>query len=193
MHLDNGEWTSAALAFGKAIEIADDIANPQDQQVARRGLAEAHLYQGDLTTAGAMAASALPYNFPRTNHQTSVVLGVVALSQGHRAAAREAFKTALNQANELLAQSPKFYAALDSKALALCGLALCESPSHLPAAKEAFAAARALTSAPGIVARVLRLFDAFAQADPTGILTEIRPYAAGEKRDSIETAQSAST
>jgi len=187
VRLDNGEWPTAPSAFKQAIDIADNIANPLSQQSACRGLAEAHLYQGDLTSAREMAESAQKYNFPFTNNRVSAALGVVALRQGDHATAREAFTTTLRQASELLAQSPQLYAALDTKALALCGLALCENPSHIPAAKEAYQSARALTSAPGIVARVIRLFDALAQADPTGILADVRPYAAGEA------AQSAST
>ena len=186
--LDNGEWTRAASAFETAVEIADDIVDPQEQQLARRGLAEAHFYQGNLASSRDMAEAARRYNYPRENHATSALLGVVAWRQADRAAAFDAFATALGQAVELLSRSPQFYGALDTKGLALCGLALCETPSHIPAAKEAFSAARALTSAPGIVARVLRLFDALAPADPSALLAEVRPYAAGEAAQSASGA-----
>jgi hypothetical protein len=58
---------------------------------------------------------------------------------------------------------------------------LCESRQHIPAAMEAYRAARALCKDVGIVNRVLRLFDALAVADEKGILTEVRKAAAGEE------------
>ena len=179
--LDCGERGEAVRQLERAIEIADDIGNPQFQNGARCGLALVRLYQDELAAAREMAEAACKYAYPLTNHSASVVLGVIALRQGDTIAARVVFTTALNQANELLAQTPQLYGALDSKGLALCGLALCEGAHHVPAAKEAFRAARAIISAVGIVGRVLRLFDALAQADTTGILTEVRAEATGEK------------
>ena len=128
-----------------------------------------------------MAEAACKYDFPLENHRASAVLGVVALRQGDTIAAQTAFTTALKQANEMLAQTPQLYGALNTKGFALCGLALYEGAHHVPAAKESFQAARAITSAPGIIRWNLRLFDALVQADPTGILTEVRAEAAGEK------------
>ena len=180
-YLNQGEWGEAARQLEQAIEIADDIGNLQLQNEARRELALARLYQGELAAAREMAEAACKYDFPSSNHYASAVLGVIALRQGDTIAARAAFTTALKQANELLAQTPQLYGALDSKGLALCGLALCEGAQHVSAAKEAFRAARAITSAAGIVGQVLRLFDALAQADMTGMLAEVRAEIAGEK------------
>src|SRR5207302_7741803 len=106
---------------------------------------------------------------------------VAALRQGDRAAAQGAFVTALDQASKLLARSPQLYEALHIRALALCGLALCEGAGHIPAAREAYKAARAINSDAGVVGRVLQLFEAVAKADTDGILAEVRPEAAGEK------------
>ena len=47
------------------------------------------------------------------------------------------------------------------------------------AAIAAFRAARGITSADGVVAQVLALFDALAAADQGGLLAGIRPVAAG--------------
>ena len=71
--------------------------------------------------------------------------------------------------------------ALDTKGLALSGLALCQNSEHIPAAKEAYKAARAINSDAGVVGRGLQLFDTLAKADTAGILAEIRVQAAGEK------------
>ena len=185
LYLNQGDWANAAGEFRQAIEIADDIANIEFQHLARLGLAVSSLYQADLSVAREMAEAARRYNFPRSNHLASVVLGVVALRQGDRQTARDACGTALNQAAELLSRTPQRYAALDTQGLALCGLSLCEDPSHIPAAKEAYQAARAITSAPGILARVLRLFDALAPADPIGILTLVRAIAGRPDKSAI--------
>ena len=66
------------------------------------------------------------------------------------------------------------------KGLALCGLALCEDERHLPAAEEAFAAARKITRAKGVVASVLNLFDALAVADKERNPAPARKAAEGE-------------
>ena len=171
----------SSQAFKQAIEIADETANAQFQLEARLGLAQFKLYQGEFATARALAETARQYNLPLSNHSILAVLGVAALHLNDRMAAREAFATALNQAEELLSRSPQLYAALDTKGLALCGLALCENPGHIPAAKEAYKAARAINSDAGIVGRVLRLFDALAKADAAGNLAGVRAEAAGEK------------
>jgi hypothetical protein len=65
------------------------------------------------------------------------------------------------------------------KALAHCWLALAQDEGHAAAAADAFAAARAVTSAPGIVRRVLRLVDALEPLDERGVLAPARAAAAG--------------
>jgi tetratricopeptide (TPR) repeat protein len=182
LSLDQGDSGEAARQLEQAIEAADDIASPNYQKEGRESLARVHLDRGELTVAREMAEAARQYDVPSSNHRTWATLGVVALRQGDRAAAQEAFVTALRQAGELLTRSPQYYIALDTKGLALCGLALCESPEHIPAAKEAYKAARTINCDVGTVGRVLRLFDALAQADTDGMLTEVRPVAAGVVR-----------
>ena len=82
------------------------------------------------------------------------------------------------QADTLLAHTPEYLGALDSKGLALCGLALLGEDPGLAA--DAYRAARAINRDPGIVSRVLRLFDALAVADTEGALAGVRAAAAGE-------------
>jgi hypothetical protein len=107
------------------------------------------------------------------------MLGVVALLQGDRDTAREAFTTAATEAGQLINLTAERYAALDFKALSLCGLALCGDSAQIPAARAAYRAARAVTCDAGIVRSVLQYFDAMAQADTDSILAEVRPFAAG--------------
>lgn len=53
--------------------------------------------------------------------------------------------------------------------MVLCGLVLCGDRENLPAAIEAYQAARAINKDAGIVGRVLRLLDALALAAPDGV------------------------
>nr|MDQ2694536.1 hypothetical protein [Pseudomonadota bacterium] len=107
------------------------------------------------------------------------VLGVIALRQGDSTAARQAFAEAIAQAEALLSKTRELYDTLDSKALALCGLALCENPAHTAAASEACRAARTINKDAGVVGRVVRVFDALAAADREGILKGVRAAAEG--------------
>jgi tetratricopeptide (TPR) repeat protein len=178
--VDQGEWEKAVELSNQSMRVADEIGNAQFQNVARRGLALAHLYAGDLPAARTAAETARQYGEPLNNHNAMALLGVIALRQGDRLAAQEAFTTAVNQANALLTHTAHSYDSLDTKGLALCGLVLCDAGEHLTAAVEAFQAARAINRDPGIVQRVLRLLDALVLADAAGILVQVRTAAAGE-------------
>lgn len=173
LNLDRGDWEAAVRQFQQTVEIADEMSNPQFQLGGRMGLAEAHLYRGDLELARQKAVGATQYDYPLENTRAWTLLGIVALRQGERTAARQAFTTALRHANKLLAQTPQLYNVLDAKGLALCGLVLCEGRQHLASAQQAFQAARAINANAGTVARVVCLFEALALADENGSLTEV--------------------
>jgi tetratricopeptide (TPR) repeat protein len=119
--VDQGEWDKAIEFCNQAIQIADEIGNARFQNAARRGLALAHLYSGDLPAARAVAEIARQYDVPQKNHNVLAILGVIALRQGDYPAAQEAFAAAVTQANALLTHTVQYYAALDTKGLALCG------------------------------------------------------------------------
>ena len=94
--------------------------------------------------------------------------------------AREAFNAAIATADLLLSRNDRNAPALDSRALALCGLALCDgNPAHLTAAGTAYRAARSICRDAGIVARSLRLFDELAKTDGTGMLGKVRTLVEG--------------
>ena len=150
-------------------------------------MALAHLCAGDLPAARAAAEAARRYDEPQNNHNVLALLGVIALRQDDRPAAREAFAAAVAAADGILAQTPEYFDALDAKGLACCGLALCDgtgagfapsadgivaatkpAPTHLDAAVAAYRAARAVNRDAGIVGRVLRLLDALAAGHPQG-------------------------
>jgi len=93
---------------------------------------------------------------------------------------QEAFTQTLAKTADLLSHSAQNYDAFDNRALALCGLALSEGTDQMQEASEAYQSARAITAAPGVVGRALRLLDALAIADHTGVLGSVRPAAAGD-------------
>jgi tetratricopeptide (TPR) repeat protein len=182
--LDTEQIDAAIQHAQAAITIGDEISAPRLSSYSNQYLALAQLYAGNLDQARAAAESAWLYNAPDNNHTVFALLGVIALRQDDRTAAREAFTTTIREANGLLEHTPQLYRALDSKALALCGLALLDNnPQHAAAAIEAYRAAREVTSAAGIVGRAVRLFDALAVLDTSGLLTSVCAAAAGETAD----------
>ncbi|NLF75121.1 MAG: tetratricopeptide repeat protein [Chloroflexi bacterium] len=180
IHVDRDQWAEAVAACQEALQLADGIGFVQTQSEARYTLALAHLYAGDLSAARATIEAARQYDFPTNNHNVLALLGVIALRQDDRGAACEAFTAAVAHADSLLAHTAENYGALDTKGLALAGLALCAGPQHLSAASAAYRAARQIFAGAGIVARVVRLLDALAAADTAGILGEVRRAARGE-------------
>jgi len=74
----------------------------------------------------------------------------------------------------MLKANAENYAALDSKAVALCGLALGGEAGRVADALESYRAARKINRAPGVVKRVLMLFDAVAVLDTRRALTGVR-------------------
>jgi hypothetical protein len=169
------------LRLEQAIEIADNIGATDISKSARETFARVNVYRNNLAAARELMEAGLKYDVPLSNYRSSATLGLVALRQAELNTAREAFTAAINEASRLIALTADRYSALDVKGLSLCGLALCGHPAHIPAAKAAYSAARAVTSAAGITHEVLRWFDALAQADADGILAEVRPIAAGVK------------
>lgn len=175
------EWTKAIRLYNQAREIADEIGYIQIQNESRSGLARAHLHSGDLEAARSIAESAFKYDYPKNNHNVFALLGVIALRQGDSASAKDAFEAAMEASDDLLGHNEQNYGALDAKGLALCGLALCdEDINYIPDAISSYEAARSITRAPGIVGRVLRLFDELAKADTQGLLSGMREAAGGK-------------
>jgi tetratricopeptide (TPR) repeat protein len=178
---DISEFDNAVKFYKQAIAIADEIKIVQPQNEARWGLAQSQLFSGNLENARSTAESARRYYYPKNNHNVLALMGVIALRQGDSASAKDAFETAMKASGILLGHSDTNYGALDAKGLCLCGLALCdEDTNYIPDAISSYEAARSITRAPGIVGRVLRLFDELAKADTQGLLSGVRE-AAGER------------
>jgi tetratricopeptide (TPR) repeat protein len=180
---DLGAWSLAAEYSRQAIDVADAISNVQAQSEARYLLASIHLLVGDMPAAHQAAVAARGHDYPPNRANLSLLLGISKLRQDHPAEAAQEFRDAVTRADELLEQASSAYAVLDTRALALCGLALTADPDKAVEAATGFRAARAITGANGIVRQTLALFDALAAADHRGILTGIRPEMEGRNGD----------
>ncbi|HYO49488.1 MAG TPA: hypothetical protein VEW94_06520, partial [Chloroflexia bacterium] len=178
--IDKGHYEDAAARALESLQIGQEISSPLINIWANITLALSRLFTNDLPGARAAAKAGCQYDEPEHKHYLLTLLGLIALRQGDNEAAQEAFVAAVAQANELVKRSASNFSALDSKGLALSGLALCGGSSQVPAAIEAYKAAREITKAPGIVARVLRLFDALAIVDEANVLAGVRTAAGGK-------------
>jgi tetratricopeptide (TPR) repeat protein len=177
--MDN-DLAKAAARFRPTIDLADRSGVVEFQSEARVGLAWVHLSLDELVPAGENARDATRFAFPLMRNKAFLVLGVVSVHRGGDfSGAFSALQTALQYSDELLARDPRNSDALDVKGLTFCALALCDNVKHLDAAGEAFEAARAISSAPGIIKMLLQKFDALSRADKTGLLAPLRVIAAG--------------
>ena len=183
---DKGQYQEAVSAALEAARIGEKIGNAEISSSAHGAVALARLLSGDLPGARSAAEAARGYRSPNNDDNVLALLGVVAVRQGDTAAAREAFAQALAKTADLLSHSAQNYDAFDNRALALCGLALCDGTDQMQEASEAYRSARAITAAPGVVGRTLRLLDALAVGDRTGVLGTVRPAAAGDAVTNVD-------
>jgi len=186
-HRDLAMWGQAIEHARQAADLAAAISNAHAQSRIGCGLARIQLLTGDPAAALQTASAARGPDYLPGRAELSLMLAVARLRLGQPAAAAPEFRAAISQADELLRLTSDAYAALDTRALALCGLALtagaggaaAAEPATAPAAIAAFRAARAICSAEGVVSRVLALFDVIAAADHADILASIRPEVTG--------------
>jgi len=184
--IDQNDFEQAIHSLNDAIPIADEIGLVKTQNEARHSLGLAYLCTEDLPNARTTVETAQKFDYPKNNHNISALLGLITLRQNEIPQSRQAYETAISQADKILNQTPQFYEALDAKALALCGLALCEimkgengnPQQYIKSAKTAYQKARSINADAGVVRRELRLFDALAVADEKGVLKAVREVSA---------------
>jgi tetratricopeptide (TPR) repeat protein len=180
VHGNLGLWDQGAGYCRQAIEVADVFGSAQAQSGARRMLAQLQLLAGDLSVARQAISAAGDHDYPPDEADLALLSGIVWLRQDQPAAAAQEFHAAITYADEQLQQTSGDYQALDTKALALCGLALTTDPGKAAEASTVFRAARTITSADGIVGQALALFNGLAATDRAGILTAVRPALKGD-------------
>ena len=152
------------------------------QAEARHDLAQSLLWAGDLPAARDTIDTARTHQYPSTRAGIALLDGIIHLRHKETAAAQEAFREAIAQADERIQHNLADYNSLDTKALALAGLTLTGSADHTADAASAFRTARSVTSALGVTTRIHRYLDALTPVDSAGVLFRIRPSAAGYKQ-----------
>lgn len=179
-YADLGAWHEAAQYCEKAIKVGEETQFAQIRSEGGLSLATAQLHAGEFDVA-LKTVQKTSRDYPTTRAALALVAGIALARQDERDDAARAFADAVRLADALLEQTEDAYEALDTKALALCGLRVLnvdQLADETPAT--VFRAARAITRDEGTVNRVLRLFDALAQADAPGVLGPIRAAAAGD-------------
>ena len=178
-YADQGELQASAEYCQRAVTVSDKTDNVQVRSEARLTLAKTQLLAGDLAGCRKTIEAARGYDYPPVLGEISLIQGIVFLRHGSRADATPRFAEAVSAADAVLQQTESDYRALNIRALALCGLVLTDDLGHIDDAVRFFRAARAVTTAPGIVNRTLRLLDAIAAADSAGTLNSARIAAIG--------------
>lgn len=159
-YLDLNQFEDAERYYQQALQIAESTGFSDIQATARRGLAVVYLRRGQADAARQAIEEAQPHARPDMQATLQLLAGIVYLRQAELAAAQEAFRAAITHADELLSYSSQNYSALDSKGLALCGLAIASGDNKLiPQAIRTFQEARSVTRAKGTVRRVVYLYD----------------------------------
>ncbi len=204
--IDLGKYEEAINHHRQAQVLAKEFEYVAVLKYNIMGEAQANLFQNDLINARTTIEAALQYDVPQNNHNASALHGIIALRQGERETAQEAFMKSIAQAEEILVKTPEYYSALDAKGLALCGLILAgrgdpsmptKTNDGKPAppdmvtvssgrgaptvddAIETFRKSRKIAPHAGVVKSVLRLFDELVKCDTEGILKDVRKAAEG--------------
>jgi tetratricopeptide (TPR) repeat protein len=177
--IDREQYAEAEQQIRHSAAIAQQIGSARLSSFSSRFLALARLFSGDLSTARDAAEAALLHRSPEHTQHVLALLGVIALRRHDHDQARARLVAAIDEADALLIHTPELFKALDTKALALMGLSLLDDGQHLPAAIEAYRAARTINRDAGIVRRALRLLDTLAMLDNARMLAQVRVAAAG--------------
>jgi tetratricopeptide (TPR) repeat protein len=185
MFIDQGRVGRAIDRAKQAVEIGEQVRRPELISEASTTLALAYLCSGGadgLEAAQAAIDTASANRRARRTLNAPVLAGIIALRREDRATAGEAFDQAEGDARGLLLQDDHRFDAFDALGIAYCGLAVVgeDVADALEQAAAAFKAARAVTTAPGLVRRVIRLLDELEEVAPHGLLKVPRQSATGE-------------
>jgi tetratricopeptide (TPR) repeat protein len=172
--LASGDPRQATTLLLQAVSVADATGDLEPAVEARSGLARAQLQLGDPAAALAATSERRESLYPTEEPAIRLLQGVALLELQRADEAVPALSDALAAANAQLALADSNVAALEARALALAGLATID-PARATEAAEAFAHARAITTAAGVAANTHRLLKMIAAHDQAGILTELGP------------------
>jgi tetratricopeptide (TPR) repeat protein len=196
----DGKYSQAIESGKQSLLIALEMGIPATYEYGI--LSEAYLFNEQIDEALINAQEAQKYDEPINNYNVTALHGIIALRQGERETAGEAFAKSIAQADEILAKTPEYYSALDAKGLALCGAAILFSytdrtdntesslkkrKKSVPSVEsvykndaiETFRKARKIAPHAGIVKKNLRLFDELVKCDEEGVLKDVRKAVEG--------------
>jgi len=160
--------------LGQAVTIADTTGAIEPAVVARSWMARAYLQLNDAAAALAVTAGKRALTYPLEEPAMRLLEGLALLELNRPGESAQAFSSALAAADDLLTLADRNVAALEMQALALSGLAVVTGDQARAAeAAQAFARARAVTRAPGVVADTRRLLGIVTAHDHSGILATL--------------------
>lgn len=170
---DSQNWDTAIARYQEAIQKADFIGNEEIRSIARTRLCMVFLLSDNLIDARETIEGALQVEAPSEKHVVSAMYGIVLLRQGNHQQAKQQFLQTITQTVTLLNHCSQDIWALESQALAQCGLAVCDqNPELTSSAIEPFQKVRELVHDKGTLQRMAKLFEAVCLADTHGILTD---------------------
>ena len=170
--LASGDANQAAAMLAQAVSIADTIGAVEPTLEARSWLVWAHLQLGDAAAALAVTTVERELTFPPEGPAMHMFQGLALLELDRLDESVQALTEALAAADGLLALADRNVAALGARALALsCPAVVTSDQARAAEAAEAFARARAVTRAPGVVADTRRLLGIITAHDQAGLLT----------------------
>lgn len=144
-----------------AIEILTSLKAIDYLQAYAGNLAKTYWLSGNISGAHRFIHEALRYDNPPYNHFVSALRGCIAYCANEKAEARSAWDEALTQSQKLLDKSPRQYAALYSKALAVAGLWIVTGEGHYHAeALNAYNHAKAVCGYAGVLLRKQQVLEA---------------------------------
>ena len=197
--IEKGDFQNAINHSQESLRIGQEMSSPEVCIESSNTLAIAFLFSKNLKEALQVVQDAEKYDQPDFIFNVSALHGIIALRQGERETAQEAFTRSIAQADKILARTPEYYEALDAKGLALCGLVLTQDLTGLtesrpdaegadedlsgliPQAIETFRTARKIAPHAGIVKKNLRLFDELGKCDSEGLLEAVREAVEGKE------------
>jgi len=177
-----GDYQKAIEHYKQSLDIDREIGDRRGQAHSLSNLACSLLFLGDTNLAHVhlnAAAEIWEEMGPPGVVKPHVVLSIALLKSDQYHEAKTNLEKALRQADYFLEQANRVET-IDSKALALCGLAVCNHDMiNAERAKAAFIQARAITKAKGRVDEVLKFFDLIVEFDDKNLLLGLREVAAG--------------
>lgn len=180
LNIGRRRYTLASKELTKAMKLAEVTQSVRLQQTTCIELATALLLDDELSEAHLIVDEALRYDTLLLSPEAHALSGVIRQRQGKTLEATTSFDTALEQAEQVLRRTSRYYRVLDAMGLSYSGLALSKPEQYLDLAVEAYEAAHLVTHEPGIVRRRLSLFDALAKIDLGKKLAVVREVIAPE-------------